>query len=233
METFATTLIYTHAFFGGVGLFSGLLSVVVKKGPKKHKRAGIIFSYAMVLSSLISLVVACLPQHENTFLFLIGVFTIYLVLAGNNALKLKPKSKNDVHWPAKAVSGVMLGASIIMIGVGIYGVVQQLPNTLLFIFFGGFGMFMSFKDFKTFKTYRKEKNAWLISHVGRMVGALIASITAFIVAGLNFGTLAAWITPSVGGTLYIIYWNRKIKSKPEQLKINEDHVLSTTASVNV
>jgi hypothetical protein len=221
MENFATTLIYIHAFFGGLGLISGILSIAVRKGNKTHKRAGLVFSYAMILSSLISLVVASLPGHENTFLFLIGVFTIYLVLAGNNALKLKPKSKNGVHWSAKTVSGIMLGASILMTGIGLYGIIQQIPNAVLFMFFGGFGLFMSIKDFKSFKIYKEQKHAWIISHIGRMVGALIASVTAFIVAGLNLGTLIAWVAPSILGTFYIIYWTRKLKNKPDQLKISE------------
>lgn len=69
MEETIKTLIYIHAFFGGVGLITGLISVAVKKGGAAHKKMGIIFSYAMVISSLISLVIARMPGHENTFLF--------------------------------------------------------------------------------------------------------------------------------------------------------------------
>jgi len=46
-----------------------------------------------------------------------------------------------------------------------------------------------------------------------MIAGLIASITAFIVAGLKLWTLAAWVLPSVVGTIYIIYWRLKVKSK--------------------
>ena len=34
-----------------------------------------------------------------------------------------------------------------------------------------------------------------------------------VVAGLSIGNIIAWITPSILGTIYIIYWNRKLKSK--------------------
>jgi hypothetical protein len=57
------------------------------------------------------------------------------------------------------------------------------------------------------------KNAWLISHLGRMIGALIASVTAFLVAGLNIGTTLVWMMPTILGTVYIIYWNRQFNSK--------------------
>ena len=46
-----------------------------------------------------------------------------------------------------------------------------------------------------------------------MIGALIASITAFIIAGLGIGNLIAWILPTILGTFYIVYWKRKMKIK--------------------
>jgi hypothetical protein len=63
----------------------------------------------------------------------------------------------------------------------------------------------------TFKVFKEQKNAWLVSHIGRMIGALIASITAFLVAGLNIGTITVWILPTILGIPYIIYWSRKVK----------------------
>lgn len=218
MEQTIKILIYIHAFFGGLGLITGMISIFVKKGGFNHKRTGKIFSYSMILSSLISLFVARMPNHENLFLFLIGIFTIYMILAGNRALTLKSKSKAD--WIDKLVSGTMLLTAIGMLILGVLGMVQKVENSILYIFFGGFGAFMTIKDFQTFKIFSKKKNAWLISHLGRMIGALIASVTAFLVAGLNIGTTLVWILPTILGTAYIIYWNKKYKS---DLKKNEEN----------
>jgi uncharacterized membrane protein len=211
MEQTITTLIYIHAFFGGIGLLTGMISIVVQKGGTNHKRTGKIFSYAMIISALISLFVARMSHHENLFLFLIGIFTIYMVLAGNRALTLKSKTKTKADLVDKLISGTMLFASIIMLGIGIIGQVQHIDNSVLYLFFGGFGAFMTWKDFKTFSIFTTNKNAWLSSHVGRMVGALIASVTAFLVAGIHIGTTVVWIAPNILGTMYIVYWNRKIK----------------------
>lgn len=211
MEQVIKTLIYIHAFFGGIGLITGLISIFVKKGGLNHKKAGKVFSYSMIISSLISLFISRMTNHENLFLFLIGVFTIYLVLAGNRALTLKSKLKTGADLLDKSISGVMLLVSIIMLIIGVMKQIKNDNNYLLFIFFGAFGLFMSLKDFQTFKTFQTRKNAWLISHLGRMTAALIASITAFLVAGLHLGTLIIWIMPTLIGTVYIIYWNRKFK----------------------
>ncbi len=213
MEQTIQILIYIHAFFGGLGLITGILSIITKKGSPLHKKTGTLFSVGMITSSLISLPIAWMPNHENLFLFLIGLFTIYLVLAGNRALTFKSKHKTQANWLDKTISGSMLFSSILMSSIGIYGIISDVSNSILFLFFGGFGLSMSIKDFKFFKTYTKNKTAWLKSHIGKMVGAFIASITAFIVAGMGIDTIIAWLTPTLLGTFYIIYWNRKIKGK--------------------
>ncbi len=211
MEQLVKILIYIHAFFGGLGLIAGMISIFVKKGQINHKKAGKIFTYSILISSLISLFVSRMPKHENMFLFLIGVFTIYMVLAGNRALTLKNKSKIKADWIDKSISGLMLLTSTIMLSIGLISNFNNVANSPLYIFFGIFGAFMSLRDFTTFKTFREDKNAWIKSHLGRMIGALIASITAFLVAGLNVGTTLVWIMPTILGTGYIIYWTRKFK----------------------
>lgn len=212
MEQTIQILIYVHAFFGGLGLITGMISVFVKKGGVNHKKSGKIFSYSMIIRSLISLIVAQMPKHENLFLFLIGVFTIYMVLSGNRALNLRSKIKLKADNIDKSISGLMLLISIIMTVIGVIGMVQRIENSILYLFFGVFGIFLTLKDFKTFQTFAENKNEWIKSHIGRMLGALIASVTAFMVAGLHVGTTLVWIMPTIIGTGYIIYWTRKFKS---------------------
>jgi len=210
MEDSIKILIYVHAFFGGIGLITGIGSVIVKKGSSIHKKMGKLFSIGMITSSLISIPISWMPNHKNLFLFLIGLFTIYLVLAGNRALAFKTKEK--ANWIDKMISGSMFLFSLLMVIIGIYGLLNNISLSLLYLFFGGFGLLLSVKDFKFYKNSRNPKNAWLISHIGKMIGALIASITAFIIAGLGIGNLIAWTLPTILGTIYILYWKRKIKT---------------------
>ncbi|MFH6989171.1 hypothetical protein ACHRVW_15630 [Flavobacterium collinsii] len=210
MEATIKILIYIHAFFGGIGLITGIGSLVVKKGSTLHKRMGKLFSIGMFISALISIPICWMPKHQNIFLFLIGLFTIYLVISGNRALNFKHKTKADFY--DKLISGTMLFFSLIMISIGIYCQLNSVQNGILFTFFGGFGFYMTVKDFIFFKNLSKTNN-WLSKHIGKMTGALIASVTAFIVAGIGLGNIIAWVTPSILGTFYILYWNRKIAPK--------------------
>jgi len=217
MEQTITILIYIHAFFGGIGLITGIGSVMVKKGGILHKRMGKLFSIGMIISSLISIPICWMPKHQNIFLFLIGLFTLYLVISGNRALNFKNKLKAD--FTDKLISGTMFFFSVIMIAIGLYCQFNTIENGILFTFFGGFGFYMTFKDFIFFKNLSETNKNWLSKHIGKMIGALIASITAFIVAGIGLGNAIAWMTPSILGTIYIIYWNRKIQPKTKLIKV--------------
>ena len=217
MEQTITILIYIHAFFGDIGLITGIGSVMVKKGGILHKRMGKLFSIGMIISSLISIPICWMPKHQNIFLFLIGLFTIYLVISGNRALNFKNKLKAD--FTDKLISGTMFFFSVIMVAIGLYCQFNTIENGILFTFFGGFGFYMTFKDFIFFKNLSETNKNWLSKHIGKMIGALIASITAFIVAGIGLGNAIAWMTPSILGTMYIIYWNRKIQPKTKLIKV--------------
>lgn len=213
MEEAIEYAIYGHALLGGVGLLAGGVSVVAAKGKTLHTRSGKVFSISMIGSALISLVVASLPNHQNLFLLLIGVFTIYMVLVGNRALKLTVKNKTKASTTDLILSGAMLVGSVAMMLIGTYRMIYEQPNGILFIFFGGVGLLMTISDFKTYRTFQKDRHVRMRSHIGKMVGALIASVTAFIVAGLDFKTVAAWLSPTLLGVPYIIYWTRRFKAK--------------------
>jgi cytochrome b561 len=199
MEQTIQVFIYIHILFG-------------IKGSTIHKKMGQLFSLGMLSNALIAIPISWLPNHKNLFLCFIGLFTIYLVITGNNALEFKIKSK--ANWKDTAISSVMLILSVVMLAVGVFGVLNGAKNSILYLFFGCFGLVVSMNDFKFYKKAKRSKNAWLTAHLGKMIGALIASITAFIVTGIGIGNLIAWIAPTVLGTCYIYILEHKIKSKP-------------------
>jgi len=204
-------IIYVHAFFGGIGLVTGMGSIITKKGSALHKKMGKLFSIGMLTSSLIAIPISWMPNHKNLFLFLIGLFTIYMVLSGNRVLNYKRKA--TVAGIDKLISGSMLIFSFIMLLLGAYYLRAATPGGILYVFFGGFGLFFSIVDFKFYRNPKKQRTAYLVSHIRKMVGAFIASVTAFLVAGLGFMHLLFWILPSVLGTAYIVFWRRKVQGK--------------------
>ncbi|GEM51153.1 hypothetical protein AS589_05070 [Empedobacter brevis] len=211
MENLVKIIIYIHAFFGGIGLISGTVVMVIKKGNAIHKKMGKVFSVGMLVSSILSLVICVFPHHHNSFLLMIGIFTIYMILMGNRILKYK--RKNYENKLDKIISGTMFLISIVMI---IYGLLPLFSNHgigILFLIFGFLGGFMSYRDFVLYNNPENYKK-WTMNHVGKMVGAYIASVTAFLVAGAGFGgNIYFWIVPSVIGTIYIFSWSKKLNKK--------------------
>lgn len=220
MEQMITIAIYVHAFLGGIGLITGIGSMTVKKGATLHKRMGRVFTVSMIASCIIIIPISWLPGHKSLFLFLISLFTIYLVLIGRRALTFKSPKKLKAESFDLGISMSMIIFSIFMIGYGTYGLFNQVPNNFLYIIFGGLGLFLTIKNFLFYKNFKEQKIAWLLTHLTHMIAGLIASITAFVVAGLKLWTVAAWVLPSVIGTAYIIYWRLKIKGKIGQRKTN-------------
>ena len=106
MEKTIQILIYIHAAFGGIALLAGLVSIIAKKGKNIHRKSGLIFFYSMMLSGIIAMIVAVLPNHESPFLFAVGIFSLYFVLTGNRALNFKRK-KTDLKID-KLISIIMI-----------------------------------------------------------------------------------------------------------------------------
>lgn len=207
MELAIKIAIYIHAFFGAIGLLSGSLSFIAKKGSKLHKKAGKWFTIGMLVSAGLSVPIASMPGHENPFLVLIGLFTIYMVIVGNRALRYKNRklTTTKTDW---VISTTMLIISIIMLGVGLFFYNQV---AVLYVFFGITGFVLCIMDFRFLKNPHKKKSGWLVQHIGKIVGAYIASVTVFLVAGTHLSGLAVWILPSVIGNTAIIYWILKVR----------------------
>ncbi len=204
MEQTVRVFIYIHAFLGGIGLIAGIASIIVKKGDKTHKKLGKLFTISILLSTLISTPICMLPNHKNLFLFLIGLFTMYLLITGNRALRFKKRLPNRFDY---SVSTIMLILSGFMLSRGVFF------SEILYMFFGAIGLFLTLRDFRFYKKLKHKKHLWLLAHIGKMSGALIASFTAFLVAGAGINGNIIWIAPSIVGTFFIIYWSKKVSPK--------------------
>lgn len=209
MENLIKTIIYIHAFFGGIGLLAGFATLIFKKGSKNHKLFGKLFSYSMILSSAISLGVCLVPKHENPFLFLIGILTIYLVLSGNRVLSFM--SKEEATVTDKLISIVVFVGSLLMLALGIFYISEKDGIGILYVFFGLLAFLLTWRDFKFYKNIDKTKV--LKFHIGKMTGAYTASVTAFLVAGVQLNGLIYWLMPSLFAGIFILYWNKKIRNK--------------------
>jgi uncharacterized membrane protein len=209
MEYFLQNGMRMHAFLGGLGLVASWVALAAEKGGRWHKIAGRIFSYAMGISVLMSLFISTADGHQNKFLFLIGIFTLYMILSGNRVLTFKNVQKEQAQTTDYLVAGVMLFAAVTMVLLGIIRLVYEIQIGWLYLFFGSFAAGLSIQDLRFYRNCQKRRQHWVILHIGRMTGAAIAALTAFLVTALAVNSLLVWILPTIFGTAFIIIQSRK------------------------
>jgi len=185
------------------------LNIARKKGDLLHKRVGLWFLYGMLINGAAGLLMTVI--HANYFLFIIAVFSIYLVGTGQRALSLKQLTKGQkpskIDW---ILSFSMLVFALGFIGFGGNLIFNKNNFGAVMIVFGTISILMVLKDFRNYNGNSKFKNSWLLTHIQRMVGGYIAATTAFIVVNNTIlPSVVAWLLPTVILTPLIFYWSRK------------------------
>ena len=206
-----------HIFFGSIGLFSGSLNLFLKKGGKRHRRVGRIFVFSMIATSIFALILSILKF--NFFLLIIGIFTIYLVGTGQRYLFLKKLNQDEkpklIDWILTGGMGVV---GIVFMGWGIFLLFNEKSMGWAPLLFGLIGLLSVRKDIENYSGKSKKRQYWLRAHIARIVGAYIASMTAFLVVNQSFfpnfiPEVIYWILPTFVLTPLIVYWIRKFAKK--------------------
>ena len=206
--TIFNILLAIHVVSGTIGLFLGSFQLFAKKGSKTHKKIGKIFFYAMVTNALTAMPMSFL--HTNYFLFIVGVFGLYMALTGK--LYLGKKTLNDVEKTDWLLSIVMFVFAVVFLLYGIYNLIHNNNFGLVFLAFGSIGILFVYQDYKNFTGKTLVKNYWLTTHIQRMVGSYIVAITAFLVINNTIlPGVIAWLLPSFLLTPLIVFWSRKYK----------------------
>jgi uncharacterized membrane protein len=213
-------LIAIHAVCGGVALLCGPGALIAMKGGRLHRGFGIGFFYSMMLTSVLALIISNLPDHKNFFLFMIGIFSIYMISSGLRYLSLrklyKGQSPETIDWILTLL--MLLFGSILFIGgiiqlVGLYSIMGNNYFGIVMIVFGAISLSMVRQDIRNYSGNIKYRNQYLQMHIIRMVGANIAAFTAFLVVNNHsiLPNLVAWLLPTAIGAPIISYWVNKQK----------------------
>jgi uncharacterized membrane protein len=215
MSLIFNVLLVLHIIGGTAGIMSGTINIIRKKGDLLHKNVGKIFLYSMLMTGFSSLTLA--TMHPNNLLFIIGIFTIFLVGTGRRYLSLKGLAKGQrphlVDW---LLTGMMLVFGIIFISFGVYFLIKNELFGIVYLVFGLTGLRYVMKDFNYYRGQKITlKNYWLIEHIGRTMAGYLASLTALLVvnsAYLSFiPTVLLWLLPTIVFVPLIVYWSKKNK----------------------
>lgn len=213
MDILFKTLLTLHIIAGTIGLTTGTINIIGKKGGKIHRLVGRFFLYSMLLVSGTAFALSVL--HPNYFLFIVGVFTLYMVCSGKRYLYLKNLSKGQqpklIDW---LLTGFMLLFGILFLVFGAYHLTNKNSFGIVFLVFGAIGLRFVRADFRNFRGKTNVENVWLVAHIQRIIGAYIATLTAFLVVNNKImPSYIAWLLPAVILFPLIVVWVRKYKVK--------------------
>ncbi|KAA2245069.1 hypothetical protein F0L74_03655 [Chitinophaga agrisoli] len=217
MEKLLTITLVLHIAGGTLSLLAGLVSLITSKGRRAHRVSGNLFTAGMTLVFITALVLAV--AKGLTFLLMVAFFSYHMVLRGYRALYLKKQ-----HLGMRmALADILLNGigGLFNTGLLIWGVSRLLTGyhyiPIVAIVFGLLGIWMVGMDVRHFLVPPKDKKQWLYTHIGSMVGAYTAAVTAFGVVNIHFlPGLIVWTVPGVSGLLItgIIIRRYKQRSSP-------------------
>ncbi|HAP61324.1 MAG TPA: hypothetical protein DCR93_18105 [Cytophagales bacterium] len=152
---------------------------------------------------------------SNSFLFMVGLFTLYMTVTGRRALKFKKPQQTHAPFDWVFLGATALGA-IVFLSVLLTRVPLSHGMMPVIITFGGFLIAMLIGDASYYANLRSNvpKNFWLLRHITRMMGAYIATTTAFIVTNIQSDPAwIAWLAPTVVFSPLITYYKNKYRGK--------------------
>ena len=199
-------LLWIHAFFGGSSLLFGLWVIVAKKGNAFHKKLGMAYYFCMVISAVVSLPMSVL--HQNYFLFIIGIFTLFMLLSGKRYLQKKSAADvNFIDWGLTATMAVF-GAAFV--GYGLYLLTTSNSFGIVMVVFGSISFLFVWQDYRNFTGKSRVRNFGLTTHLQRMMGSYIGTVTAFLVVNNTFlPSIVAWLLPTIVLVPLLIRWSKK------------------------
>jgi len=204
-------LLYVHAFSGGVALLTGAVALGSKKGGRPHKKAGVLYFWAMTLVFFTGVFIA--GYQYNRFLLLIAFLSYYSVFCGLRMLKLKKLHLQQrpkwYDWTAGTINGI---ANLLFVGLGLYYLTLEghVAAALLSVGFGSGGLLLSYTNLKPFVVKPDRPYHWYLAHIGNMTGGYIATFTAFTSTTLGssgiIDPIVAFALPSLLGIPLLLYW---------------------------
>ena len=185
--------------------------MILPKGGKRHRKIGRLFVTGMMLTGGSALLMAQIKP--NPFLFIIGVFTIYLVGTADRYIKLKQNKPLLIDWVYTL--GMFVFGSIFIIW-GIITLTKSDGMGSAMLVFGSIGLYSVYRDLSNYNGEATHRNYRLFTHIGRMVDGFTATVTAVLVVNaqyipLTIPTVVYWLAPTLLFTPLSVYWIKQRK----------------------
>lgn len=238
MNALFQSLLVAHVTFGAASLVLFWIPVIARKGGRVHVRAGFWYARCMYLVASTALLLCCVVaidpvgiKHAGQnltveqayeiasqrrgialFLFSIGVLVIASVRHGLLTLDDDLNRKRTRSLGHTTLNGGLAALALLL------GLTGYLQSSILFFVFAVLCAFTATSNLRYAWRSTIDRSGRIRSHLSAMIGAGIASHTAFFVFGANrfLGQLLTgnwqlipWIMPTIVGTIIISVVSRR------------------------
>lgn len=217
MSILANLILVLHIAAGITTLLTGPIALWFNlRNTKAHRLVGKIFFYAMVVVVISSIGGFIKHPHLVFYQFLLGIAVLVSgdILLGTRAMLFRSGKAQVGKFDY--VYSILLGIfGLWMLGMAVWHL-QQGSNIAFPILFGIFGYGAGKNAYRNLNLFRQDtpvsKQRWFELHITSMIGAFMASTTAFAV---NVAHVLPWYIQWFGPTLSLLplmfYFLRKVR----------------------
>lgn len=182
-----------------LSLFVAVFTKLIQNRHNLHLISGKIFSIGMTTVFVTTILLTMIKP--NLFLLVIGIFSFYMTFHG---WRVAVNRKGIAGFWDKRGAEIMLLTSLVMGVVGGYQLFEQQDSGLILLVFGSIGGYLALQNLHDFRAGRLRGKERISSHIGSMMGAGIAAITAALVTNVQTDPVwMAWIAPTLVITPFI------------------------------
>jgi uncharacterized membrane protein len=207
---------WLHIVAGVVALTTFTVPILVAKGSRLHRRFGWAYVVAMIVASVASWVIAPLRMLErpadrwpsSIFLAYVGLMSFTAAVYGVRILRQKTRAAPHPLGLDYVPALLLAAATPAMIGYSV------LADFTLGVLFPALGFLVAIPQLQTLRATPSTRRFWLAGHIGAMLIACIATLTAFLVVNASRyvdGAMltVAWFLPTIVLTPLMVRWQRK------------------------
>ena len=198
-------LLAVHVAAGSVSLATAGVAMVTAKGGRWHVLAGRVYAVGMTVVFLTAVPLAVLV--DSSFLFLIALFSFYLVCAGWRFARNRRRRAHPVDWIAVSAIGI---TGLAMWGYAVVLALDGSSQWVTLVVFGGIALALGLADAK-FHRDQPGGQRRVARHLTNMMAGTIATITAVTVVNIDMDPVwVPWILPTAVITPLIVWWNVRV-----------------------
>ena len=218
----ATAVLLMHVSAGALAILFGMVALYSAKGERVHRKAGIVFVYAMITMGLLGAGLAAVRNIAPVGNVPVGILMAYLVTTALTTVR-----PHESRWLEPGLMLVALGVGVFDLTFGFLtltspkGTVYGLPPYPLFIF-GSVALLAGLGDFRLIRSGGVRVlrgRPRLTRHLWRMSFALaVAALSLFIgqakIIPRSMRILPLLMLPVVAVLVTMFYWLWRVRAKP-------------------